>query len=93
MRLLIVGGLSGQISAAAKIAIDRGAKVAIASDRAEALGALRRGEGADLIMIDVRLDVAAFIDAHLLMLEDAAFTLRIGNDHGTVVVTGGGRNR
>ena len=32
MRLLIVGGLSGQLSAAAKIAMDRGAKVAFAPD-------------------------------------------------------------
>jgi DNA-binding NtrC family response regulator len=63
MRLLIVGGLSGQISAAAKIAIERGAKVAFAPDCEPALSALRRGQGADLIMIDVRLDVARFIGA------------------------------
>jgi DNA-binding NtrC family response regulator len=63
MRLLIIGGLSGQISAAAKIAIDRGAKVSVASDIGEALSALRRGQGADLIMIDVRLNVGGLVGA------------------------------
>jgi DNA-binding NtrC family response regulator len=63
MRLLIVGGLAGQLSAAAKIAMDRGAKVAFAPDIETALNALRRGQGADLLMIDVRLNVRAFIEA------------------------------
>jgi len=62
MRLLIVGAYSGQISAAAKIAIDRGAKVAFAGDIEQALSALRKG-GADLIMIDVRLNVGGLIRA------------------------------
>lgn len=62
MRLLIVGAYSGQISAAAKIAMDRGAKVAFAGDIEQALAALRKG-GADLIMIDVRLNVGGLIRA------------------------------
>jgi DNA-binding NtrC family response regulator len=61
MRLLIVGGLSGQLSAAAKIAMDRGARVSYSRDASEALIALRRGQGADLLMVDVREDIAAFI--------------------------------
>jgi DNA-binding NtrC family response regulator len=61
MRLLIVGGLSGQLSAAAKIAMDRGARVSFSRDASEALIALRRGQGADLLMVDVREDIAAFI--------------------------------
>ncbi len=63
MRLMIVGGLSGQISAAAKIAIARGAKVAFASNVPDALAALRRGQGADLLMVDVREDIAGLIRA------------------------------
>ena len=62
MRLLIVGAYSGQISAAARIAMDRGAKVAFAGDIEQALAALRKG-GADLIMIDVRLNVGGLIRA------------------------------
>jgi DNA-binding NtrC family response regulator len=61
MRLLIVGGLSGQLSAAAKIAMDRGAKVAFAPDVETALSALRKGHGADLLMVDIRQNIAALI--------------------------------
>ncbi|HWK43262.1 MAG TPA: sigma-54 dependent transcriptional regulator [Stellaceae bacterium] len=61
MRLLIVGPLSGYISAAGKIALARGAKVAQVDDIERALAALRAGQGADLIMMDVKLDVGRMI--------------------------------
>ncbi len=61
MRLMIVGSLNGQISTAGKIAISRGAKVTHTEDAEQALGALRSGRGADLIMIDVKQDIAGFI--------------------------------
>src|SRR5918992_5157348 len=57
MRLLIVGTLKGQLTTATKIAMDRGASVTHASDSAQALGVLRSGRGADLLMIDVALDI------------------------------------
>jgi len=57
MRLLIVGTLDGHITTAGKIAMDRGAKVISASTVEAALSALRGGQGADLVMIDVTLDV------------------------------------
>ncbi|HLZ67227.1 MAG TPA: sigma-54 dependent transcriptional regulator [Aliidongia sp.] len=63
MRLLIVGPLSGYISAAGKIALSRGAKVAQIDDIDKAMAALRAGQGADLIMIDVKLDVARMVQA------------------------------
>src|SRR5579871_5898627 len=63
MRLLIIGPLSGYISAASKIAIARGAKVAQVDDIERGLVALRAGQGADLVMVDVRLDIAALIQA------------------------------
>ncbi|MGF1543534.1 MAG: sigma-54 interaction domain-containing protein [Parvularculaceae bacterium] len=63
MRLLIVGGLSGQLSQAAKIAIDRGAKVSVVRNAGEALEALRRGAGADLLMVDVSEDVAGIVQS------------------------------
>jgi hypothetical protein len=57
MRLLIIGTLSGQVSTAAKIAIARGAKVSQVDDVSRGLEALRGGKGADLVMIDVGLDI------------------------------------
>ena len=52
MRLLIVGSLDGHISAAGKIALSRGAKVAHVNDIDQAMHALRNGQGADLVMLD-----------------------------------------
>lgn len=63
MRLLIIGEHSSELSTAAKMAMDRGAKVAFAPSIESGLAALRKGAGADLIMIDVRLDVKAMISA------------------------------
>ena len=61
MRLLIIGTLDGHISTAGKIALDRGAKVAHCPDIEAALRALRSGQGADLLMIDVVLDVGNLV--------------------------------
>ncbi|MDX1484920.1 MAG: sigma-54 dependent transcriptional regulator [Alphaproteobacteria bacterium] len=63
MRLLIVGSLNGQIGTASKIAIGRGAKVAHADDIDGALEALRAGQGADLLMIDDKLDIGRIISS------------------------------
>ena len=63
MRLLIIGEHSSELSTAAKIAMDRGARVSFAPDNEAGLSALRKGHGADLVMIDVRRDVEAFIKA------------------------------
>jgi DNA-binding NtrC family response regulator len=62
MRLMIVGSLNGQISMAGKIALGRGAKVTHTEDIEQAMGALRAGKGADLIMADVKLDIGALIE-------------------------------
>jgi len=64
MRLLIVGPLGGQISAATKIAMDKGAKVSHVDSVEQATTALRAGKGADLLMVDARLDIAALIAAN-----------------------------
>lgn len=61
MRLLIVGPLSGQLSTATKIAMDRGAKVAHVESADRALDALRSGHGADLLMVDVNEDIRNLI--------------------------------
>jgi len=63
MRLLIVGSLDGHISAAGKIALSRGAKVAHVDDVDQAMHALRNGQGADLILFDVNLDVQRMVES------------------------------
>ncbi|MDD4616245.1 MAG: sigma-54 dependent transcriptional regulator [Alphaproteobacteria bacterium] len=63
MRLLIVGRLDGPLGTAGRIATQRGAKVAHIDSVAGALNALRNGQGADLTMCDVSLDIAQFIDS------------------------------
>lgn len=62
MRLMIIGHLEGYISAAGKIALQRGAKVIHCEDTEQALGALRNGKGADLVMIDIKQKIGPFID-------------------------------
>ena len=61
MRLMLVGELHGPVSEAGRIAMAKGAKVVHAEDGEAALAALRTGKGADLVMMDVRLDIAALI--------------------------------
>ena len=61
MRLLIVGPLEGYITAAGKIAMGRGAKVSHASDIPSAMHFIRNGIGAELLMVDVKLDIGELI--------------------------------
>ncbi|MGY9106264.1 MAG: sigma-54-dependent transcriptional regulator, partial [Alphaproteobacteria bacterium] len=61
MRLLIVGTLEGHFTTAGKIAMSKGAKVAQATSIDDAMNALRTGQGADLVMIDVKLDIGGLI--------------------------------
>ena len=57
MRLLIVGTLKGQLTLATKLAMDKGATVTHAEDIEQALRVLRSGRGADLLMVDVSLNI------------------------------------
>ena len=57
MRLLIVGTLKGQLTTATKIAMDNGASVTHAEGHDQAMGVLRGGKGADLLLVDVALDI------------------------------------
>jgi DNA-binding NtrC family response regulator len=61
MRLLIIGSLQGQIGAATKITMDRGAKVTHAGDVETGLAELRSGRGADLVLCDVTLDIGHLV--------------------------------
>ncbi len=64
MRVLIVGSLGGQLHTATKIAIDRGASVSQVDTIEQATAHLRAGRGADLLMVDLSLDVQSLIDAN-----------------------------
>jgi DNA-binding NtrC family response regulator len=63
MRVLIIGTLQGQLSAATKMAFDRGAKVLHADDAMAAMDLLRTGRGADIVMIDVHEDISGLVSA------------------------------
>ncbi len=61
MRLLIVGPLEGQLTEATKLAMEGGAKVAHAPSIEIAIASLRAGRGADLLLVDVMMDIGALI--------------------------------
>src|SRR6185312_10603132 len=77
MRLLIVGSLKGQLTTATKIAMDRGASVTHAEIIDQALAVLRSGRGADLLMVDVAIDI-----------RDLVQKLEIEHIHITIVACG-----
>jgi DNA-binding NtrC family response regulator len=62
MRLIIAGGLKGQLIAAAKIAIAHGANVTHTESLEQTLAVLR-AKGADLLMVEVALPIAQFVAA------------------------------
>ena len=57
MRLLTIGTLKGQLAAAAKIAADKGASAIHADCIDIAMAMLRSGKGADLLMVDIAIDI------------------------------------
>jgi len=57
MRLLIVGTLQGQLTVATKIAMDKGANVTHADNSDMALRVLRSGRSADLLLVEVAVDI------------------------------------
>ena len=61
MRLLIVGTLRGQLTLATKLAMDKGATVTHADDAEIALRVLRSGRSADLLMVEVAIDIRDLI--------------------------------
>jgi DNA-binding NtrC family response regulator len=64
MRLLVVGRLSGQLAVAVKMAMSHGAKVGHVETCAQATDSLRRGQGADLLMVDYDLDIRGLLAAN-----------------------------
>jgi DNA-binding NtrC family response regulator len=86
MRLMLIGAMQSYVSEAGRIAMGRGAKVAHAEDIDVALTALRSGKGADLVLIDVKEDIRAFVTqlkAERITVPIVAFG--IGNDAAAAV--------
>jgi two-component system response regulator FlrC len=63
MRLLIVGTLHGQLTLATKLAMDKGAAVTHAESAEQVLKVLRAGHGADLLMVDVAIDIRSLVES------------------------------
>ncbi|MBP5856110.1 sigma-54-dependent Fis family transcriptional regulator [Marivibrio halodurans] len=63
MRLLIIGTLEGHLTEASQIALKRGAKVQTVDAVDAGLDLLRQGKGADLCLIDVRLNIERLVKA------------------------------
>ncbi len=81
MRLLIVGTMEGPIAVAGKIAHQRGAKVSHIDTISGAMNVLRSGQGIDLVMVDVRCDVADLINQiKLERINVPTIACGIGND-------------
>jgi DNA-binding NtrC family response regulator len=60
---MIVGTLHGQLTLATKIAMDKGAAVTHAESVEQALKVLRAGRGADLLLVDVAIDIRALVES------------------------------
>lgn len=61
MRLLIIGNINSSVKAAIDIAQAKQVKVLMVEEIATALVFLRKGRGADLILVDVKFDIALLI--------------------------------
>lgn len=61
MRILIIGSLAGELGGAARIAINRGARIDQADTMAEALLVLRGRAQFDLVIADIACGIAALI--------------------------------
>ncbi len=80
MRLIIVGSLQDQLSTASKIAINNGAKVTHAADEETALK-LIRSKGADLLMVDIKLNIKGLIDQlEVERISTPVVACGVGND-------------
>ena len=63
MRMMIIGALTGPLSQAARMAMDRGARIAQADSREAALATLRRDPRVDLVLCELSHDVGAVVRA------------------------------
>ena len=63
MRLLLIGSLAGELGAAARIAIARGARLDQADDVTAAMARLRGAVAVDLVLCDLSYDLAELVRA------------------------------
>jgi len=65
MRLLIIGSLKGQLTQATKFAMAKGAAVTHVEHIEQAMSVLRSGRGADLLMVEVTIDIRDLVRRHI----------------------------
>lgn len=63
MRVMIISTYEGQVSEAAKMALSRGAKVVCVDSLNKALDLLRKGQGADVLFVDLYHDIDLLISS------------------------------
>ena len=63
MRMMIIGAFSGELAVAARMAMDRGARIDQADNCDAALAVLRRHAGVDLVLCELSHDVGALVRA------------------------------
>src|ERR671925_460152 len=88
MRLLIVGTLKGQLTLATKLAMSKGATVTHAEDAEQALRVLRSGRGADLLMVDVGIDIRELVNRDEVMSHVVKLAQQIAPSDASVLITG-----
>ena len=94
MRLLLVGGVSAEIAAAAALAAARGAAVRHVATLEAALEQLRAGRGADLLMLDAadRIDAAiARLTAERFFLPIVAYAVDCTPEQAAAAIKAGAR--
>ena len=63
MRMMIIGAMEGALAQAARLAMDRGARIAQADSREAALATLRRDPRVDVVLCELSHDVGAVVRA------------------------------
>ena len=63
MRMMIIGAFSGELAVAARMAMDRGARIDQADSCEAALATLRRHAGVDLVLCELSHDVGGLVRA------------------------------
>ena len=86
MRLLIVGTLNGQLTLATKLAMGKGAAVTHAEDGEMALRVLRSGRSADLLMVEVSVDIKDLIARMEKKIQDTLARVWVENASAAAVV-------
>ena len=81
MRILIVGDLSGYLTEAAKILLEKGGQVTQAASPEEALRLMRAGHSSDVLLVDIRNNIPDFLER---LKSERFYSVVVGCGFGTV---------